>query len=322
MTSTELVRMDDAPVVPLDADEATFLERISMVRHALEVATTADEIRSVRDVAMKAQVIAAALESKQAAMAAGELRLRAERAAGAVRAQLARGGERAGQPMKRTVTPERIEIAKKLRADGASTRRVAEAIGSSKTTVLALERNNWQYKTGRRVPTEVHDFDGEFGIKSQLASHWERLADMAEQDFDAQLRCAIRDDLALGTVAFLNRYHRIGEVKVARNIYRRPDGDLTLRWNKGSVPFNVRLKHGDLERARTELAVARGNMTAKSGKAGGALDGSQEYVIKALEALSRADTSKLDQEAKRDVDQARAFLHKAKDHIIRALAVA
>ena len=79
-----------------------------------------------------------------------------------------------------------------------------------------------------------------------------------------------------------------------------------------------RLNHGDLERAKRELAVARGHLKNVSRKAGKSVADAYSHVRLALEAISQTERSKVDAEARSALDRAVAALHSAEDELVKA----
>lgn len=266
-----------------------------------------DEIKEIHDRAVAAEAYAKAKEHREAYLAAGEIKLWAERSAGAVRKDL---------PRVHGIQPrfDRDE-ARRLREQGLTQRQVGERLGVDKSAIGYAERNNWGDGI-KGVP--LKEFDENLGVASGTAYNWEKLSEIPDDRFAELIEDAKQADAALTAVGILRRDGKSYEKRVAPGIYRIRDGRLALRWQKNGVPHMKVLKHGDLPRARAALARARGTVKEPVVRVGSTVSDGYALVRRALQALDKLDTKEFDLEAKDAVNRAIAALHKAEDELVIA----
>lgn len=317
MSSTDLVRQETRSPA---AVTSSFLDRIAAATELLEDASASKEIREVRDIAMAAEAYAQALDSREAYKAAAELRLRAERKAGSVRAQLPRRmGTKAKANAKRVLTSEQIEEARLLKQDGQFNYQIAERFGVNRSTIQRLSKQGWKYKEHTSEKPELVEFDEQFGVSYATANAWQRLSAIPDKDWEVVLAEALAKDRAMGCGAIAAHYFREQLVRVAPNIYRAPDEVLVLRWQRSGVAYGRRLNHSDLPRAQRELAVSRGDLKIPAGRARSSVADAYSHVRLALQALERSGKHR--EQAKEAVALATAALHQAEDQLVKASAL-
>lgn len=267
-----------------------------------------DTIKEVHDRAVAVEAYAKAKERRAEYMAAGEIKLWAERSAGAVRREL---------PRRHGIEPRfDREEAKRLREQGLTQREVGRRLGVHGSAIGYAERNGWGDGI-KGVP--LKEFDEDLGVTPSVAYDWERIAEIPEERFSRLVEEAKERDASLTAKGIIRRDGRAYETRVEAGIYRLRDGRLSLRWQKDGVRRMKVLKTDDVAQARKALAKVTGKIKEPPRvRVGNTVGDGYALVRRALQVLDNLDSAEFDQDAKRAVSNALGHLHKAEDELVIA----
>lgn len=294
------------------------LEGLSEANDALVMAASIEDVKKIHDFAGAAQAYARARGLRDDALEAGALRIRAERAAGAIRASLPR---LAAGNKPRSFD---YEAARRLRESGLTMSQVAKELGVPLTGVRGAARRGFKPPPppppyGRRL------FDEDFNISERKGASWEQLALISQDVFESTLSMIREADSKMSADALLGRLNR-SAIRVESCIYRCPDGRLRLIWKQYGRQHTLTLRTKDLAEARRRLALAKGMIKhppmAKYNPGGNAareLSNAHEYAMKGSVSVAKVLTKEMYPDTRKAVNDAVYALHQAEDALVRAL---
>lgn len=280
--------------------------RVEGTKLTLKETTDLDEIKQIHDMAQAAEVYAKAQLSREAYLAAAEIKLWAERRAGEIRRQL---------PRAHGIPPrfDRQE-AKRLRKQGLSHRQIGEALGVNHSAIGYAERKGWADGI-KGVP--LREFDDRLGVSSALAYNWERLSEIPEPRFVELLAEAKEREGSMTASGIARRDNREYVKRLEPGIYQTRDGRLAIKWKKDGVSRYKTMPTDDLTKARKALARARGSIKERQVRGAATVGDAYALVRRALQVLDTVH-AQLEPEAREAASAAIGHLHKAEDELVRA----
>ena len=288
--------------------------RIEEAKNQIASLSTAEELRDAHAFAETAETYARTKNAREAYFEAGALKLRIERRAGELRKSIPRA-KSVGRPRKFD-----YDEARRLRVSGMSYPKIAQQLSVSRSAV-ELAINNLERGRDFSVKDEsaLQTFDENMGISRAVGNSWERLADVPEEDFERIIEAIRESDGSLASTSFVRRATKEIE-RVERGIDRLGDGRLKIRWRKDGINRSKVLPHGDLRKARKELARVRGLDIKARPKVSNrsTIPDSQACVARALAILSATDQRKHNRDVRTHLDEAERLLHLAEDALVQA----